>query len=122
MKRALGLILACAIVATTWAQGPSPMPFAVPYAVNGDDQLQTLQKILTTRACAHVLTVAPSNSTDLTHAGLLYVGGTGNVQVNTAGGETSVVLTAVPAGTLVPLVVTRVWVTNTTATNMVVLY
>lgn len=55
----------------------------------------------------------------------LYVGGAGNVKVTTVGGDTPT-FTAVPAGTIlggsVPLAITRVWLTGTTATNLVVLH
>lgn len=47
----------------------------------------------------------------------LYVGVTGDVEVITAAGDTEV-LTAVPAGSWLPLNVTQVKDTNTTATNI----
>lgn len=49
---------------------------------------------------------------------VLYVGGTGNVKVDTAQG-TTVIFTSVPAGTMLPVRVRRVWSADTTATNMV---
>lgn len=51
--------------------------------------------------------------------GFLYVGGTGNVKVDTAGGNT-VTFTAVPVGIL-PVIVTKVYKTGTTASDMVVM-
>lgn len=49
----------------------------------------------------------------------LYVGGTGNVRVDTAGGDTDVTFTSVPAGTVLPIQAIRVKSTGTTATNIV---
>lgn len=48
----------------------------------------------------------------------LYVGGTGDVKVLTMFGST-VTFTAVPAGTVLPVAVIRVFSTGTTATNLV---
>jgi len=48
----------------------------------------------------------------------LYVGGTGDVAVTTKGGDV-ITLTAVPAGSFIPVLVTQVRSTNTTATNIV---
>ena len=67
---------------------------------------------------SHVLLVTPNDSADLTYTTrAIYVGGTGNIKLTTAGGET-LILTAVQVGTLLPIRVTRVWATDTTATNM----
>jgi hypothetical protein len=49
----------------------------------------------------------------------LYVGGTGDVSVDLTEGGTAVVFVGVPAGTILPVVGTRVNSTATTATNMV---
>lgn len=65
--------------------------------------------------------VTPSDSADLdTHARALYVGGTGDVRVTTAGGDT-VTFAAVPVG-LLPVRVRRVHSTSTTATSIVALW
>ena len=48
----------------------------------------------------------------------LYVGGAGNVAINTAKGNT-VTLTSIPAGTFIPIIAQGVWSTGTTATNIV---
>ncbi len=69
----------------------------------------------------HAAAVTPNDSTDLTYATrALYVGGTGNIKVTTVGGET-LVLSAVPVGVL-PIRVTRVHSTSTTATSIVALW
>lgn len=66
--------------------------------------------------------VTPHDSTMLSYVTRgIYVGGAGNVAVLTAGGDT-VVFTAVPAGTLLPLRVNRVNSTNTTATAIVAIW
>ena len=51
----------------------------------------------------------------------IWVGGAGNIAVVTAGGET-VTLNSAAAGALIPLRVSRVKATGTTATNLVGLY
>jgi hypothetical protein len=48
----------------------------------------------------------------------LYVGGAGDVAVKTGAGN-SVTFSSVPAGTIIPLRVTQVLSTGTTATNIV---
>lgn len=45
----------------------------------------------------------------------IYVGGTGDVAVKTANGET-VTFSAVPVGTILPITVQKIMSTNTTAT------
>ena len=52
---------------------------------------------------------------------LLYVGGAGDVKVTTAGGD-DVIFTGIPAGSFIPVQVLRVFVTGTTATNIVALW
>jgi hypothetical protein len=62
--------------------------------------------------------ITPNDSTDLAvSTRALYVGGTGNVKVDTVAG-TTVTFTAVPVGIL-PVRVRRVHSTGTTATNIV---
>ena len=63
--------------------------------------------------------ITPSDSTDLTGCRGLMVNGAGNVAVKTpygASATTAVTISTVPAGTIIPLRVTRVMSTNTTAT------
>ena len=61
--------------------------------------------------------VTPSDTVDQFYD-TLYVGGAGAVKVMTSRGN-QVTLTAVPAGTRLPLRVRRVYATGTTATGIV---
>ena len=67
------------------------------------------------------LAVTPNDSTVL-QSGIraLYVGGAGNVSVVTAGGQT-VTFSGVPAGQILPIQVTRVRATGTTASLILAL-
>lgn len=66
--------------------------------------------------------VTPSDSTLLGSVRALYVGGAGDLVVEFSGNEgTNITLAAVPAGTLLPIRVSRVRAA-TTATNIVALY
>ena len=66
--------------------------------------------------------VTPNDSADLTNtARALYVGGTGNVKVDTAAGDT-VTFSSVPAGAILPVRVKRVYSTGTTATTIVSIF
>jgi hypothetical protein len=66
--------------------------------------------------------VTKSDTVQLTKvARALYVGGAGNVAVVTAEGDT-ITIVGVTAGTLLPLMITQVMSTNTTATNMTALW
>lgn len=58
--------------------------------------------------------ITPSDTADQSYRAI-YVGGAGNVSVVTAGGNT-VTFTAPPVGTIIPIDVTRVRSTGTTAT------
>lgn len=51
----------------------------------------------------------------------LYIGGAGDVKVDTAHAS-AVVFKAVPVGTILPVLVLKVYATGTTATNIVALY
>jgi hypothetical protein len=67
------------------------------------------------------LAVTPSDSVNLGLAArALYVGGTGNVAVITRGGQT-ITFNGVQGGSILPVRVSRVLVTGTTATNIVAL-
>jgi hypothetical protein len=66
--------------------------------------------------------VTPSDSTDLAYTSrALYVGGAGNIVATMAGGG-DVTFKNLTAGTVLPVRVTRVKSTNTTATDIVNLY
>ena len=66
------------------------------------------------------VSVTPSDSTVLQVCRALYVGGTGNLAVRMADGQ-SVVFSAVAVG-IFPIQVDQVLSTNTTATSIVALY
>jgi len=66
--------------------------------------------------------VTPNDSADLANVAVaLFVGGAGDVSVDTVGGQESVVFT-LPAGSVLPVRVKRVNNTGTTATNIVALW
>lgn len=65
--------------------------------------------------------ITKSDTANLATPSVVYVGGTGNVKVTTAQGDT-VTFVGVPAGFVIPVQVLRVWSTDTTATNMVAIY
>jgi hypothetical protein len=52
----------------------------------------------------------------------LWVTGTGAIAFDTVGGQTNVVLTGIPANTIVPIQMIRVRATGTTATGLFALY
>ena len=86
------------------------------------DQFSFNQEGLTSPA-DNAVAVTPSNSTDLTYATrAIYVGGAGNVVVTMVGGGSNVTFTGVQAGSILPIRVTRVLSTGTTATSIVALY
>lgn len=71
---------------------------------------------------AHAVAVSPSDSTALPFVSRgIYVGGTGNLAVVMQGDTTTTAVTfaSVQAGSLLPIRVTYVMNTNTTATNIV---
>lgn len=70
-----------------------------------------------------LVSVTPADGADLIPrlTRCLWVGGAGNVAVITADGDT-VTIVGVPAGTLLPIMVSRVLSTNTTATNILAGY
>lgn len=83
------------------------------------------QKLQVGRAAA----VTPSNTVDIPSVSggtsnngcVLYVGGAGDLKVDTVGGD-AVTFVAVPAGSFIPVQVTRVYSTGTTATSIVALW
>ena len=83
------------------------------------------QKLQVGRAAA----VTPSNTVDIPSVSggtsnngcVLYVGGAGDLKVDTVGGD-AVTFVAVLAGSFIPVQVTRVYSTGTTATSIVALW
>jgi hypothetical protein len=83
------------------------------------------QKLQAGRAAA----VTPSNTVDIPSVSggtsnngcVLYVGGAGDLKVDTVGGD-EVTFVAVPAGSFIPVQVTRVYATGTSATSIVALW
>lgn len=65
--------------------------------------------------------VTPADATEITLTRGLYVGGAGNIVATMRSGN-DCTFTAVPAGTILPLRVTKVKATGTTATSIVALY
>jgi len=66
--------------------------------------------------------VTPSDTVDLPSVSRgIYVGGAGNVTVVMLGGAV-VTFTAPPVGSLLPIAITRVNLTGTTATNLVAIW
>lgn len=64
--------------------------------------------------------VTPSDDNDLAQVTRgVFVGGAGNLNVNMAGTGTSLTITGVPAGAFLPISVSRIRSTSTTATNIV---
>jgi hypothetical protein len=67
--------------------------------------------------------IAPSDTVDLEKFTRgIWVGGVGNVVVNMASDDQVITFVAVPAGTLLPIRVSRVLLTGTDATSLIGLY
>lgn len=68
-----------------------------------------------------LIAITPNDSTDLSANEIraLYVGTAGNVAVIARGDTSAVTLTAVPAGTILPIMVVKVMASNTNASNIV---
>jgi hypothetical protein len=72
--------------------------------------------------CRRAASVTPSDSSDLSNVSrYLYVGGTGDITATSQGGD-SIVFKAVPVGTVLPVALSRIKATGTTATNLVVIW
>lgn len=69
-----------------------------------------------------LVAVTKSDSTDLTGARAIYVGGDGDLALMAINDSAAVTLTGVTAGTIIPVRVKRVMSTNTTATAIVAIY
>jgi hypothetical protein len=67
--------------------------------------------------------VTPSNSAALGYiTKRLWVGGTGDVKVDTAGGDLGVIFSSIPAGAYLVGAFTKVYATGTTATLITAQY
>lgn len=64
--------------------------------------------------------ITPSDATVLTETKALWVGGAGAITITMSDGN-NVLLSGIPAGTLLPIAVTKVLSTGTTATLIVAL-
>jgi hypothetical protein len=75
------------------------------------------------QAAGSALAVTPNDGTDLPQPGTrgIWVGGAGTLKVDMLASGT-VTLSAVPAGTFLPIRVKRVYATGTSATLIVALY
>jgi hypothetical protein len=70
--------------------------------------------------CSHFYAVTPSDAVALeATARWVYVGNTGDIAVKRATDGTSVVIPAVPGGTQLPIEVSHILATGTTATGIV---
>jgi len=74
-----------------------------------------------TAPAQEAIAVTPHDTNNIDPARGLYIGGAGNVKVVTARGTTTTFV-GVAAGSILPVGVTRVFSTDTTATNIVALY
>jgi hypothetical protein len=66
---------------------------------------------------AHAAAITPSDTADSVNYRAVYVGGAGNLKVTTKTGTDTTL--AVIAGQVIPIAVTRVFSTGTTATGIV---
>ncbi len=93
-----------------------PSPLGAPYA--GEQVNASLLN-----PSGNFAAVTKSDSTTYAGARALWVGTTGDVAVIPAiAGGSAVTFTAVQGGTLLPIMVSKVMSTNTTASNMVILF
>jgi len=71
---------------------------------------------------SNAVVVSPSDSADLGYVTRgVYVGTTGNMKVTMQDSGT-VLFTGIPAGTTLPIRVTRIWSTTTTASTIIALW
>ena len=80
------------------------------------------QQSLTSDPASNAVLVSPNDSTDLTYVTrAVYVGTTGNMKVTMQDSGT-VLFTGIAAGTTLPIRVTRIWSTTTTASTILALW
>jgi len=64
--------------------------------------------------------VTPSNDDDISPKGCkLFIGTGGNIKVDMSGGQDAVIFKNVPYGTFLPIYVDKVYIADTTATDIV---
>lgn len=80
-----------------------------------------MPRLTSTEPAWNAAAVTPDDNNDLANEGVLWVGTGGNVKVTTIGGDT-VTLTDVQNGDVPPVRVKRVHSTDTTASDITVLY
>ena len=76
---------------------------------------------LTRTDCRHAAAITPDDTCNLDAVAFVYIGVGGNMAVVTEAGEV-VTFTGVVAGTILPVLCSRVNSTNTTATNLVAIW
>lgn len=69
----------------------------------------------------NAVAITPADSDLAFNTAAIFIGGAGDIKVDMAGDGDAVVFT-VPAGALLPIQATRIYTTDTTATNIVALY
>ena len=80
------------------------------------------QQTLTSDPATNAVLITPDDATDLVNVSrAVYVGTTGDMKVTMQDSGT-VLFTAVPAGAVLPIRVTRVWSTTTTASTIIALW
>lgn len=78
---------------------------------------------VTDRGASRLVAVTPSDSANLAEVSrALWVGGAGNIAILADEDSVAVLISGVPAGTVLPIRARRVNSTNTTATLIVALY
>ena len=79
------------------------------------------QQTLTGDPATNAVLITPDDATDLVSVSrAVYVGTTGNMKVTMQDSGT-VLFTGIPAGTVLPIRVTRIWSTTTTASTIIAL-
>jgi hypothetical protein len=79
------------------------------------------QQTLTGDPATNAVLITPSDSTDLVAVSrAVYIGTTGNMKVTMQDSGT-VLFTGIPAGTTLPIRVSRIWSTTTTASTIIAL-
>ena len=69
----------------------------------------------------HAAEITPDDGTDLANfSRALYVGASGDIKVDMVGGEDAITFVALVAGVYHPIRATRIYATDTTATDIVV--